>query len=100
MKDIRVAMYDYTRWEKVKRSICDLPISEQLQYADYVTKKVSRLPKRVLVPYIVDTVIPSIPKSYRYEHPSVIGNDALLIISLPDGDLKRQALRRFRLSLI
>ncbi len=74
--------------------IIQLPIEEQAKYADYVTKKMCEQSKEIICEFLTVSPLEEI-ETDEIDNPTSLGNFALLLISLPDGEEKTKSIELF-----
>lgn len=85
-------------WQSASKTIFDMPIAQQAEYADYVTKKLVKLPHHILLPYI-RAALAEPPNSYRELGTCAIGNHAAFILALPDEAERQLHIVKFKILL-
>lgn len=89
---------DLNRWESVKDTILTMSLNEQSEYADYIVKKMCQQPEDLFNIYAKET-FEEIKKIENLEEISshVIGNMALIVKTLPEGEFQKEIKLKFDL---
>jgi len=88
--DIEIAKRDCGRWDSVKDTILDLPIEQQAEYCDYVTRKICEMDSEIVVSSgnSLAVQLKWILDNRRPLEVCALANCAKVLISQPDGELK------------
>ena len=99
MKTPNLIISERTRWDAISEKIYSLPLEEQAEYADCVIKRLcSTLHPDILIPYIyhnLDSDLAPFKENPEINNACVIGNTALMILSLPESPEKEHYKSRF-----
>lgn len=97
-QNIEEAEKESAKWDQVDATIRNMSLVEQSSYADFVTRKMCFNHPDVFGTYSNKTLrdMRSLGSSIKYQGSCAIGNMALIILTLPEGETRNQAAKDFK----